>query len=453
MTLRAPFPWFGGKSRAAPLVWQAFGDVANYVEPFAGSLAVLLARPTPPRVETVNDKDCYLANFWRAVQAAPDEVAFWADSPVNEADLHATHRWLINGENELARMRKASAAALQALAAGDVARAQEALRAGQLEGRPLGAALRERLRKDEGYFDAEVAGRWVWGISQWIGSGWCAQPAWEGDGFGDKTGDHAKRPSLGNPGRGVHQLAARDAAQDGRLRELRTADRRPHLTNANGVHTASSTYRNGTFSYDRNVSLSNAVNWHGRFGGQRAPRGVNALRVREQMPMLRGDAGSAGAAGAGVHASRKKGTILEWMQALSARLRYVRVCCGDWKRVLTPSVTEAIGTTAIFLDPPYSAAAGRDPSIYAEEDLDVAHAVREWALANGNNPKLRIALCGYEGEHDMPASWRCVAWKAPGGYAASAGNTANAKRERIWFSPHCQAERQPDLFSFAGATP
>jgi site-specific DNA-adenine methylase len=40
--LRAPFPWFGGKSRIAHLVWERFGDVAHYIEPFAGSLAVLL---------------------------------------------------------------------------------------------------------------------------------------------------------------------------------------------------------------------------------------------------------------------------------------------------------------------------------------------------------------------------------------------------------------------------
>lgn len=32
-TLNAPFPWFGGKSRAAPLVWEALGDVRNYVSP------------------------------------------------------------------------------------------------------------------------------------------------------------------------------------------------------------------------------------------------------------------------------------------------------------------------------------------------------------------------------------------------------------------------------------
>ena len=56
--LKAPFPWFGGKSRVADIVWDRFGDVANYVEPFFGSGAVLLARPHPPRIETVNDLDC-----------------------------------------------------------------------------------------------------------------------------------------------------------------------------------------------------------------------------------------------------------------------------------------------------------------------------------------------------------------------------------------------------------
>lgn len=35
--LRAPFPWFGGKRRVASLVWERFGNVPNYVEPFAGS--------------------------------------------------------------------------------------------------------------------------------------------------------------------------------------------------------------------------------------------------------------------------------------------------------------------------------------------------------------------------------------------------------------------------------
>ena len=41
----APFPWFGGKSRVAADVWARFGETPNYVEPFAGSMAVLLGRP------------------------------------------------------------------------------------------------------------------------------------------------------------------------------------------------------------------------------------------------------------------------------------------------------------------------------------------------------------------------------------------------------------------------
>src|SRR5215831_18679970 len=85
----APFPWFGGKSRAAPLIWDALGDVPNYSEPFAGSLAVLLLRPHAPHLETVNDKDAFVANVFRALQAAPDAVAAACDRQVNEAELHA----------------------------------------------------------------------------------------------------------------------------------------------------------------------------------------------------------------------------------------------------------------------------------------------------------------------------------------------------------------------------
>lgn len=343
--LKAPFPWFGGKSRVAHLVWNAFGDVANFVEPFAGSLAVLLGRPHAPRIETVNDLDCYLANFWRSVQYAPEEVARWADWPVNEIDLHARHRWLV---------------------------AQ--------------AEFRERMRGDPEYFDARVAGWWVWGVCQWIGGGWCSEGNWSADAAsGPRTADFEQVPVLGG---------SRGAAN----------------------------------------------------------RGVHATGLIKKLPLLSGGSGS----GTGVHSkmikmdrgtdSRLQGPIHEWMRALAERLRRVRVCCGDWLRVLGRSSTELIGVTGVFLDPPYLADL-RAPSLYGTESGDVAHAVREWALANGKNKKLRIALCGYEGEHQMPHDWQCVAWKAAGGYAAAAGNDENSHKERIWFSPHCErAEDQADLF-------
>jgi hypothetical protein len=51
----------------------------------------------------------------------------------------------------------------------------------------------------------------------------------------------------------------------------------------------------------------------------------------------------------------------------------------------------------------------------------------------------RIALCGYEGEHEMPDDWETVTWKATGGYGSQRkdGSNLNAERERIWFSPYC----------------
>ena len=42
--MKAPFPYFGGKSQIASWVWTLFGpDIRNYVEPFAGGAAVLTA--------------------------------------------------------------------------------------------------------------------------------------------------------------------------------------------------------------------------------------------------------------------------------------------------------------------------------------------------------------------------------------------------------------------------
>ena len=169
--LRAPFPYFGGKSRVAHLIWDALGDVEHYVEPFFGSGAVLLARPHPARCETVNDADGLLANFWRAVSADPDAVAHHAAHPVNEADLHARHLWLVNAKGDIA----------------------------------------ERLMADPDWHDAKAAGWWVWGINCWIGGGFCSGdgPWVNVDGIFTKRGTgqgvNRKRPHLSTPGHGVNR--------------------------------------------------------------------------------------------------------------------------------------------------------------------------------------------------------------------------------------------------------
>jgi len=161
-----------------------------------------------------------------------------------------------------------------------------------------------------------------------------------------------------------------------------------------------------------------------------------------------------GGAGKG-ECARRAAVLVDWMQRLSDRLRNVRVCCGNWDRILGPSVTwNNAAPVGVFLDPPYlfetTAGKKRDDTLYGVDSGTVAHDVRAWCLANGDNPDFRIALCGYEGEHDLPG-WSVHAWKASGGYArgGNSNGLANRHRERIWFSPHClnaDAMRYPLFF-------
>lgn len=359
--LRAPFPWFGGKSRAADLIWSRLGEVDSYNEPFAGSLAVLLSRPHDPKVETVNDLDCYLANFWRSLLSDPDAVAYWADYPVNETDLHARHRWLVSQTDFVAQMKA-----------------------------------------DPDFYDAKIAGWWVWGQCLWIGSGWCQRPEWEG------------RTNAGRRARGIHVE--------------RMHQKRPKIREAgdDGIPTR---------------------RWQG--GGQGGGSGVHAPRLSQQKPLLRNGGNDKDGAGRGIFGKQAMSVgPYDYLNALALRLRRVRVCCGDWRRVLTPSVTTYIGITGVVLDPPYSH--NMRERCYSE-DHDISADVREWAIAHGNDPKMRIALCGYEGEHVMPDNWECVAWKAHGGYSRTERGRANRERERIWFSPHCLTPQapQPHLFDEA----
>ena len=294
---------------------------------------MLLSRPHKPRIETVNDLDRYVANFWRAMTADPEAVAHYADWPVNEADLFARHLWLVN------------------------------------EGRD---ALEAGLESDPEWFDPRIAGWWVWGQCCWIGSGWCSG-----------EGPHRKRPHLGNAGQGVN-------------RKL------PHLGDAG--------------------------------------RGVNRKR-----PHL-------GNAGQGVNRqlppSEDEPPIYAYMRALGERLRKVRVCCGDWRRVVTRGARNHGKTVGVFLDPPYGSDAKRTKGVYSTDSLSVAADVQAWCLANGNDPRLRIVLAGYEVEHaEALRGWRCLAWKGKRAYGSSAGgghNEGNRGKERLWFSPSCLAPELPD---------
>jgi len=303
---------------------------------------VLLGCPHPGHTETVNDIDALLSNFWRALQHDPEAVATAADWPVNEVDLHARHRYLRDRRGWV-----------------------------------------EELLTDPTAYDTELAGWWVWGISQWIGSGWCPPAG---------VADVRKLPHVGNAGRGVHRGSLHDIPQK--------------LPSLGGGHGG-----NGQMPHV-------GAGWRGTEKGS----GVHRVALAE------------------------RGGLYAYFEALAARLRRVRVCCGDWRRVLGPSVTFRHGLTAVFLDPPYVQEGRAD--VYGFEDRIFAD-VRQWAIEHGDNDLLRIALCGYDFE--MPDGWQSLAWKAHGGYGnqGTGQGRANASREVIWFSPACldPAELARESFS------
>ena len=162
------------------------------------------------RAETVNDADGFLANFWRALAHDPEAVAHWCDWPVNEVDLFARHLWLVN------------------------------------TGR---SRLLEGMEADPDFYDAQVAGWWVWGDQRVDRLGWCSGDGpWvdTGDGIGKRPLGNARRGverrlPLGNAGRGVNRKRPHlgDAGQGVNHRTPHLGDagrgvnrQRPHLGNA-----------------------------------------------------------------------------------------------------------------------------------------------------------------------------------------------------------------------------
>jgi len=141
--------------------------------------------------------------------------------------------------------------------------------------------------------------------------------------------------------------------------------------------------------------------------------------------------------------------IYDWFGALSARLRRVRVVCGDWLRICGGDWQDkSYAHVGIFFDPPY-ATLGRDKAIYHCESLTVAKDVEAWCLDRGQRPKYRIVVAGYDDEYQslLDAGWISETWSTNGGYSATARNgpsrgQTNRHRERLLFSPHCQCREQ-----------
>lgn len=373
--LKAPFPYMGGKSKVADIVWERLGNVDNYCEPFMGSLAVLLRRPAYHfaggyRVETVNDANHFIVNAWRAMRNDPEAVAAHADRAVTEADLHAIHKWLMRGTKA------------------------ETFRKGMVE--------------DPDFYDAKVAGLWIFGACCWIGSGWC-----------DGAGTDLQQPMEFVSGRGV--LAAPTERHG-----------RPQLTDA--------------FDIGRGVNagagLSAQMPELSPFGSRTAT-GIGVVRASNAVNHGTCDA--------------RRAWLVGWMRRLADRLRLVRTCYGHWSRICdSDSTLTRLGVTGVFLDPPYpikTEKGTRADGLYANDkgqDLDALRdEVLAWCVKWGGEPMIRVAVCGYEGDGYESLvkdhGWTEKAWEASGGYGnqakGKAGKNANAQRERIWFSPACHTTR------------
>lgn len=378
---KAPFPWFGGKSKAADLVWRLIGDVPHYVEPFYGSGAVLLGRPHPANrayySETVNDLDGFVVNFWRAVQWHPEATADAASWPVTEADKSA---------RQIALLR---------------------WRDGALD----------RLAGDACWCDPLMAGWWAWAVSVTIGAfdgrqGWTADPSTgkiysQPRGRTREPGVSRDLPHLSKNGQGVNHAGTREP---GVKRDL------PHLTsNGQGVNHAR-TREPGVLNVptaQHGRSRLDTVDWGAAYHDLTMPE------------------------------------LIRWLRHLAARLRHVRILNGDWSRLVTTGAAHTLvvrqghGPCGVFLDPPYADSAARNDSLYACEDLQVAHDVHAWCLANGDDPLFRIVLAGFEGEHGsalVDAGWTEHEWFTAGFLSGGMGNVGKKSqmhRDRLWASPHC----------------
>lgn len=101
--MKPPIPYFGSKQTIAPWVVSMLPPHEHYVEPFCGSLAVLLAKP-PSRMETVNDLDHGVQTFWRVLRDRPDElIRAAALTPHSRAEYEDAYDEDTTDELELAR--------------------------------------------------------------------------------------------------------------------------------------------------------------------------------------------------------------------------------------------------------------------------------------------------------------------------------------------------------------
>ena len=406
-----PVVRFGGKSRAAPLIWRLLGPVDTYVDPCCGGVSVPLKCPYRLRRVVINDRDSLVANFWRSVQFDPEAVAWWADYPTIHDDLIARREWL----------------------------------------RQVWPAIRGGMQLDPWLYDPQVAGVWVWAVSNSIdllklelpnseerAAYWAAVNA--------LRGDATRRPNLRPDGYASGVSAQRQGLQ-GVVRErlfmedlLDAMDGLPAanrdvpavvLRGGRGLKaqrglsdgrqpTIGQRSGRGVNAQRTNGYESTEHDWNVR--PHLAPQGVNAQRggfsTRRPLITQRGGVGvqahrdgvTSWRSEQGDYVPRFKpdypappcschlppdvlidndalpfdgGRLAPWIGDLCRQIYRWNVLNRDWSMVvnsksitgLVPSNTNTV--CGIFLDPPYDEGESRD-LLYSDDSYETAEDVRRW---------------------------------------------------------------------------
>lgn len=118
--MKPPMSYYGGKGRLAPWIVSMLPAHRVYVEPFAGSAAVLFAKH-PSRHEILNDVDGDVVNFFRVLRTRPDDLELACrlspysrdeydacanlDDPLID-DLERARRWWVRSSQSFGQVHK-----------------------------------------------------------------------------------------------------------------------------------------------------------------------------------------------------------------------------------------------------------------------------------------------------------------------------------------------------------
>jgi site-specific DNA-adenine methylase len=437
--LRPPYTWMGGKRQMADRIWEAFGPtekIFNYVEPFFGGGAVLLARPKSSdgspswegNLETINDLDGFITNFWRATVADPETVAYYADTPIREADLFATRKWL---------------------------HAQR-------------TNLQDNLEQDIDYYDARAAGYWVQVISCWLGTPEDCFKMVE-----SKESLRSRVPNCGDSshgrGPGTESLRRKvpDCSTSANSRGTGTESLRRKVPDCG---TSANCRGSGTESLRRRVpNCGDSANCRGtgteslrrrvpKCGDCSNGRGNGTESLRRRVPDCNN---SSNARGSGTESLRRtgleskglknNGVLLEHILKLASRMRFVRAFCGDWDKrcgngvIKTPSSKDRCA--CVFMDPPYISTKDHYQITEGEELVAVAAAKR--AVELGKLERVKVVFthdkCDEIDNILLPEGWRVID-------TTRKGWSKSSQKEALYLSPNCDLLKEeikhdiPELF-------